>query len=109
MYNNFNKNDGQETVRQTLERVMRAKERQEAQKKAMEYASRVKLSSNNNLDNEKIMADRNLSSVQKIGRMTWNNFTEFNPLKRIGETLGTLHSAKQEMDQMRQDGYDNYA
>ncbi|MBR1601012.1 MAG: hypothetical protein IJ677_05470 [Alphaproteobacteria bacterium] len=46
--NNFNKNDGQETVRQTLERVMRAKEKEQNnlnninyQKLAQEYVTAI--------------------------------------------------------------------
>ena len=110
MYNNFNNNEEpQETVRQTLERVMREKEMEMAKNQALEYASKVKLSANNNLANEKIIADKNLSPLQKVVGMAWNNFTDLNPVKRIGETLGTLHSAKQEMEQVHKDGYDNYA
>lgn len=31
------------------------------------------------------------------------------PIVKMGDTLGTLHAAKKEMDQSGKDGYDNYA
>ena len=108
--NNFNNNnEQQETVRQTLDRVWSEKEREKARQQALEYADKIKSSARKNLPNDIVMSDKNLSPIQKIANMTWNNYTDYNPLRRVGETLGTLHSAKQEMDQMHKDGYDNYA
>ena len=83
--NNFNNNnEPQETVRQTLERVWREKEREEARQQALEYADMVKLSARKNLSNDIVMSDKNLSPIQKIANMTWNNYTGYNPLRRVG-------------------------
>ena len=42
-------------------------------------------------------------------RLFWNNLQTLNPAYRIGETFGTLESARQEMNSVNKDGYDNYA
>lgn len=38
-----------------------------------------------------------------------NGAIEQYPIVRMGDALGTLHAAKKEMDEVKKDGYDNYA
>ena len=78
---------------------------------ALEYANKVKHSTPASIDIENaiIKNDNSLSPLQKIGKMTWNNFKNFNPGIRMGETLGELAASKEEMDARKEDGYDNYA
>ena len=47
--------------------------------------------------------------AEKIARNARHIFLETNPVYRVGETFGTLHAAKQEMDAVNAVGYDNYA
>ena len=55
------------------------------------------------------MNNNSLSPLRKLGKMTWNNFKNFNPGIRMGEAAGELAASKEEMDELKEDGYDNYA
>ena len=78
---------------------------------ALEYANKVKQSTPARIDieNAVIKNDNSLSPLQKIGKMTWNNFKNFNPGIRMGEAAGELAASKEEMVSRNEAGYDNYA
>ena len=54
-----------------------------------------------------------ISSPQQNNRLTLQNIIseafDSYPTVRMGDALGTLYAAKQEMDAVKKDGYDNYA
>ena len=90
MYNNFNNNEEpQETVRQTLERVMREKEMEMAKNQALEYASKVKLSDNNNLANYSFGAGIIKEGADFLNKVPLNNefWRQSNKLEKISSTL----------------------
>ena len=83
----------------------------EKSRKALIYANQVKQSIPHSLDieNAVVKNDNSLSPLQKVGKMTWNNFKNFNPGIRMGEAAGELAASKKEMEEVNQPGYDNYA
>ena len=74
-------------------------------------ANRVKqsLPSTLEVDNAIVMANKNLSPIQQIGQMAVNNYTSYNPFRRMGEVAGTLKAAKDELDNLNIIKFDNYA
>ncbi|MBQ7660105.1 MAG: hypothetical protein IJS26_05170 [Alphaproteobacteria bacterium] len=80
-------------------------------RKALEYANQLKQRMPDSLDieNDLIKNDNSLSPMEKIGKMTWNNFKNFNPGIRMGEVAGELAASKEEMEEVNSPGYDNYA
>ena len=80
-------------------------------RQALEYANKVKQSIPESLDIENgiVMSNSSLSPLQKLGKMTWNNFKNFNSGIRMGEVAGELAASKEEMDEINRLGYDNYA
>ena len=89
--------------------ILSDNQRQLANSQALKYANLIKQKAYKNIDNEIIKADNSLTSNQKMIRLFWNNLQTLNPAYRIGETFGTLESARQEMNSVNKDGYDNYA
>ena len=84
---------------------------EDIKRQALEYANKIKqnILPDIDIENAMIMNNNALTPMQKIGKMTWNNYKNFNPGRRIGEAAGELSASKKEMEEVKEPGYDNYA